>query len=115
MPASAMPQPDPVSSLVQAVTQQMEYYFSMNNLLKDMFLRKHMDSQGFLLLSFIAGFKRIDSMTKDLELLKYVCQSSPNIEHFVGSDGLDRLRSAQHWQGMVLPKEERDASAQHDG
>ena len=116
MPATAVPyQNDPASTLLGAVTQQMEYYFSIDNLLKDTFLRKHMDSQGFVLLTFIADFKRLKSMTHDLELIKYVCQQSPTIEHRIGPDGVDRLRAAKGWEQWVLPKEDRDATAQHDG
>ncbi|KIV98896.1 uncharacterized protein PV09_09342 [Verruconis gallopava] len=116
MPATAVPyQSDPTSDLLAAVTRQMEYYFSIDNLLKDTYLRKHMDSQGFVLLTFIADFKRLKMMTQDLELIKYVCQQSPNIEHRVGSDGTDRLRAAKGWERWVLEKEERDPSAQHDG
>jgi la-related protein 1 len=116
MPATAVPyQNDPTSHLIDAVSTQMEYYFSVDNLLKDLYLRKHMDSQGFVLLSFIAEFKRLKSMTTDLEMIKYVCQQSPNIEHRIGSDGIDRLRAAKAWENWVLPKGERDRTAQHDG
>jgi la-related protein 1 len=116
LPATALPyQNDPASNLLSAVTTQMEYYFSVDNLLKDMYLRKHMDSQGFVFLTFIADFKRLKSMTHDLELIKHVCQQSPNIEHRVGSDGIDRLRVAKGWEQWVLPKADRDQTAQNDG
>jgi la-related protein 1 len=117
LPATAIPyQNDPTSDLLNAVTQQMEYYFSIDNLLKDTYLRKHMDSQGFVLLTFIAEFKRLKIISRgDLELIKYVCQQSPNIEHRIGADGVDRLRAAKGWKQWVLPKEDRDPTAQHDG
>jgi la-related protein 1 len=116
IPATSVPyQNDPTSNLLSAVSMQMEYYFSVDNLLKDMYLRKHMDSQGFVFLDFIADFKRLKSMTRDLELIKYVCQQSPNIEHRVGSDGIDRLRAAKGWENWVLPMEDRDQAAQNDG
>jgi la-related protein 1 len=74
-----------------------------------------MDSQGFLLLSFVADFKRLKSLTTDLELIKYVCQQSPNIEHLVGSDNLDRLRLRAGWDKWVMPVADRDPSARNDG
>lgn len=100
---------------VAAVTAQLEYYFSMDNLLKDMFLRKHMDSQGWIFLAFIADFNRLKLLTTDYELLKTTCLQSSEIEIKVGEDGKDRVRKAQGWGQFVLPLEERDHSAQHAG
>jgi la-related protein 1 len=74
-----------------------------------------MDSKGFILLSVIAGFKRLKAMTTDLELIKLVCQQSSNIEHLLGPDGHDRLRVRVGWEKWVLPMAERDPSAQNDG
>ena len=80
-----------------------------------MFLRKHMDSQGFVFLSVITRFNRIKQLTQETELIRYVCLNSPNIEFRMGTDGLDRLRKRDGWQQWVLNKEERDPSAQNDG
>lgn len=80
-----------------------------------MFLRKHMDSQGFVFLSIIASFNRIKQLTQEMELIRYVCMNSANIEFRMGADGLDRLRKRDGWQQWVLSKEERDPSAQNDG
>ena len=43
------------ASVLAMVTMQLEYYFSIDNLCKDVYLRKHMDSQGFVFLSFIVA------------------------------------------------------------
>ncbi|THY94061.1 hypothetical protein D6C92_05070 [Aureobasidium pullulans] len=101
--------------LVPMISQQIEYYFSLDNLVKDMFFRKHMDSQGFVFLTFVADFNRLKSLTTDYELLKYVCLNSPNIELRTGQDGKDRLRKAGDWEMWVLPMAERDITAQNDG
>ena len=74
-----------------------------------------MDSKGFILLNFIADFKRLKTMTTDLELIKFVCQQSSNIEHRLGPDGQDRLRVRVGWEKWTLPMAERDQSAQNDG
>ncbi|OCK78937.1 hypothetical protein K432DRAFT_279072, partial [Lepidopterella palustris CBS 459.81] len=50
-----------------SLTCVREYYFSVDNLCKDMFLRKRMDSKGFVLLSVIAEFNRIKQLTPDIE------------------------------------------------
>lgn len=102
-------------SVLAMVTMQLEYYFSIDNLCKDVYLRKHMDSQGFVFLTFIAGFKRIQSLTQDFELLRYACQESEVIEIVVGDDGLDRLRRNDGWEKWVMPMEERDEAARING
>ncbi|KAL8997807.1 MAG: hypothetical protein Q9188_006236 [Gyalolechia gomerana] len=102
-------------SIFGMVSMQMEYYFSVDNLCKDLYLRKHMDSQGFVFLSVLAKFNRIRQLTQDLELIRYVCLQSPQIEYRTGSDGFDRLRKREGWQQWTLAMEERDPSVQNDG
>ena len=111
---AAVPYPDP-AFLVPAITQQIEYYFSVDNLIKDLFFRKHMDSQGYVFLSFVADFKRLKAMTTDYELIKFVCLQSSTIELRTGEDGLDRLRKVGDYERWVLPMAERDPSAQNNG
>ncbi|KAL1998677.1 hypothetical protein VTN02DRAFT_5759 [Thermoascus thermophilus] len=102
-------------SLMSMISMQLEYYFSVDNLCKDLFLRKHMDSQGFVLLSFIASFKRIKNLTEDLDLLRHVCRQLKNVEYQLGEDGVDRLRPRERWEQWVLSMEQRDPSARNDG
>jgi hypothetical protein len=82
-----------------------------------MFLRKHMDSQGFVLLNVISTFKRLKSITDgDYELLKFVAQQSHNIEYRIGVDGKERIRKRFGWEPFVfVDKSQRDESARHDG
>ena len=117
MPMNAVPyqqymEPMPLMSML---SMQLEYYFSVDNLCKDLFLRKHMDSQGFVLLGFIAGFKRVKNLTEDLELLRYVARQLRNVEYLAGGDGFDRLRPRERWAQWVLPMESRDPSARTSG
>ena len=74
-----------------------------------------MDSQGFVLLSFIANFKRIKSLTEDMDLLRFVCRQLKNVEYRPGEDGSDRLRKREKWEQWVLNMDMRDSSAQNDG
>lgn len=46
-----------------------EYYFSIENLERDFFLRRKMDEQGFLPISLIAGFHRVQALTTNLNLI----------------------------------------------
>ena len=103
-------------SVLAMVTMQLEYYFSIDNLCKDVFLRKHMDSQGFVFLAFIAGFKRIQALTQDFDLLRYACHESRVIDVIQGEDGVDRVRRKEGWEKWVLAvMEERDESCRNAG
>ncbi|KAF2199945.1 hypothetical protein GQ43DRAFT_97450 [Delitschia confertaspora ATCC 74209] len=116
-PMSAVPFTPYVDSftLQNMVATQLEYYFSVENLCKDIFLRRHMDSKGFVFLDVIAGFNRIKQLTTEVDMLKLVCYNSKDIEWRVGSDGKDRLRRKEGWQQWVLKNSERDPSAQNEG
>ncbi|PNS18998.1 La-related protein 1 [Sphaceloma murrayae] len=118
-PYSAGPYPAPPAGeremQTMAARAQMEYYFSIDNLLKDIFLRKQMDSQGWIFLQVIAQFNRMKQMTTDYELLKSACLQSVEVEIRIGEDGKERVRKARDWEQWVLPKEDRDPAAQTDG
>lgn len=101
--------------LMTMLSMQLEYYFSVDNMCKDMFLRRHMDSQGFVPLAVIASFKRVKSLTEDFEMLRHVSRGLRNVDYQIGEDGVDRLRPKQGWAQWVLPVDQRDPSAQHEG
>ena len=46
-----------------AVRRQVEYYFSLENLVKDTYLRSRLDAQGWLDVDTINQFNRIRSLT----------------------------------------------------
>ncbi|KAI4912867.1 hypothetical protein J4E90_006275 [Alternaria incomplexa] len=102
-------------SVFAMITTQVEYYFSVDNLIKDLYLRRHMDSQGFVALEFIAGFNRIKSLSPDIDMIRLVCQQSATIEYRTSENGQDRLRRKEGWQQWVLDMAERDPSAQNEG
>ena len=101
--------------LLEMVRTQLEYYFSIDNLIRDTFLRKHMDSQGFVFLDVVIPFKRLKEMTQDKDLIKAACISSDFLEIRVGEDGKERLRKREGWEQWLLPIEQRDPGAQTDG
>lgn len=74
-----------------------------------------MDSQGFVFLDFLAGFKRIKALTGDMDLVRHVCSQLRSVEFRSGEDGRDRLRRREGWEQWVRPMEERAASARNDG
>jgi len=47
------------SSYGPAIRQQIEYYFSFDNMCRDVFLRQNMDSEGWVPMTLIASFNKI--------------------------------------------------------
>jgi la-related protein 1 len=101
--------------LLPALKNQVEYYFSIQNLVRDTYLRRHMDSQGFVSLHFVFSFKRLRVMTEDITLLRLACEDSTEIDYAVADDGTELLRRRDGWQSFVLPIGERDEMARREG
>ncbi|KAM0240739.1 hypothetical protein ACHAP5_007883 [Fusarium lateritium] len=97
------------------IKEQLDYYFSIENLCKDTYLRQHMDSQGFVPLHFVAAFKRMQNLTNDMNLLRAVCEDLTEVDYVIGEDSGERLRRRDGWQSFVCPMEERDQLARNDG
>lgn len=115
MSAAPMLQGD-TGATIMFVKQQVEYYFSIENLAKDLHLRKHMDSQGFVPLQVIADFPRVKHYTQgDKELVKAACMSTDDVDVRVGEDGQERIRRRRDWEGFVMPVDERHATARNAG
>lgn len=49
---------------------QIEFYFSHRNLEGDFYLRKNMDSQGYVPIKFVANFNKVKKMTEEIEVIK---------------------------------------------
>ncbi|KAG9062034.1 La ribonucleoprotein domain member 1 [Linnemannia hyalina] len=81
--------------------QQMEYYFSVENLCKDVYMRTQMDAQGFVPLSLVANFNRVKSLTTDHALIKETIKDSNVIE----LNG-DNIRKKGDWATWIFPKED---------
>lgn len=59
VPVQIPPPISPKQNPQQALTQQIDYYFSLDNLIRDVFLRKNMGTEGWVELDLILNFKRI--------------------------------------------------------
>lgn len=75
------------------ILQQIEYYFSEENLKKDDYLKSNMDEEGWVPLSLIAGFRRVQSLTSDIQLILNSLRDSTVIE----VQG-ENIRSRRDWQ-----------------
>nr|XP_018265653.1 uncharacterized protein I303_02024 [Kwoniella dejecticola CBS 10117]OBR87811.1 hypothetical protein I303_02024 [Kwoniella dejecticola CBS 10117] len=67
MPQTVVPNLDATRFYVLG---QIEYYFSMQNLAMDFFLRQQMDSEGWIDIAMIASFNRVKSLTPDVAIVK---------------------------------------------
>ncbi|ACO61912.1 predicted protein, partial [Micromonas commoda] len=98
----AIPAGPAKEQILAAVRQQVEYYFSVENLCKDLFLRQRMDAEGWIPLPVIAGFNRIRMMTPEPAVVLEAIQGSAvvEVEAVGGADG-HRLRKMSDWQSWV--------------
>eukprot|EP00803_Ostreobium_quekettii_P007882 evm.model.scf_2996.1 EVM.evm.TU.scf_2996.1 scf_2996:2559-11284(-) len=88
------------SQVMEAVTKQIEYYFSVENLCKDIFLRKQMDENGWIPLVTVANFNRVRMLTPDHGLISEALCSSGTIE--VSPDG-NFIRPKSCFSQWLLP------------
>ncbi|XWS29167.1 hypothetical protein CRYUN_Cryun24cG0005200 [Craigia yunnanensis] len=59
------PAPEPQDLQLHArIVNQIDYYFSNENLIKDTYLRQNMDGQGWVPIKLIAGFKKVTFILK---------------------------------------------------
>lgn len=96
--------PPPMSAenrdrLKKDVMEQIEYYFGMENLLKDVYLRKHMNEEGWVPITLLAGFNRIQQKTMDSSILMEAIASSQLIEI---SPQNTHMRLKNEWPRWIL-------------
>lgn len=105
------------SVVFNMLRSQIEYYFSIENLCKDMYLRRRMDSQGFVPLHFIAAFKRVRELSGEagLSMVRAACEESAEIDYVVGEDDMERLRRRENWEQWLVRWEDRDEGARNNG
>ncbi|XVE69688.1 hypothetical protein DITRI_Ditri10aG0011100 [Diplodiscus trichospermus] len=95
-PPPAMMMPAPEVSLSSLLLNQIDYYFSDANLVKDEYLKSNMDDQGWVAISLIAGFPRVKNLTSDIQLILDSLRSSTVVEV---QD--DRVRRRNEWMKWI--------------
>ena len=93
--------------IMESVRKQIDYYFSMDNLCKDIFLRSKMDEKGWIPLAVVANFNRVRMLTPDMMLIVEAMRDSPIVE--VAKDSA-YLRARETWESWILPLQQRDLS-----
>ncbi|KAK9074788.1 hypothetical protein SSX86_003106 [Deinandra increscens subsp. villosa] len=97
------PFPDP---LHVNIVKQIEYYFSNENLVKDTYLRRNMDQQGWVSVNLIAGFKKVSSLTDNVQLILDVMRQSIVVE----VQG-DKIRRRNDWMRWLMPAAAQESLA----
>ncbi|XP_055929240.1 la-related protein 1B-like [Argiope bruennichi] len=67
-------------TLKDTLKKQIEYYFSEENLQKDFFMRRRMNSEGFIPVALIASFHRVQAQTQDITKVLEAVSSSELLE-----------------------------------
>ncbi|KAI9496425.1 hypothetical protein BDB00DRAFT_118512 [Zychaea mexicana] len=88
------------------ILQQIEYYFSVDNLCKDVFLRSQMDAEGYVDIQLLANFNRVKALAADISLINEALVHSQLLE--VKND---KVRRREGWQTWILPATANNAAA----
>lgn len=96
MPPVFFPAPDP--QLHTRIVNQIDYYFSNDNLIKDTYLRQNMDDQGWVPIKLIAGFNKVSHLTDNIQLILDAMRSSTVVE----VQG-DKIRKRNDWMRWIMP------------
>ncbi|KAK9948357.1 hypothetical protein M0R45_003938 [Rubus argutus] len=80
------------------IINQIDYYFSNDNLIKDTFLRRNMDDQGWVRVKLIAGFNKVMNLTDNIQVILDALRMSTVVE----LQG-DKIRRRNDWMRWVMP------------
>ncbi|XP_073012239.1 la-related protein 1C-like [Typha latifolia] len=86
------------ADLQHLLMRQIDYYFSPENLCKDVYLRQQMDDQGWVRLSVIANFNKVKQLTSNIQLILEAVRGSTVVE----VQGM-RIRRRIDWRNWILP------------
>ena len=99
-------QQDPNALIVSTVS----YYFSDENLGKDIYLRRNMNSKGFVPLSVLINFNKLKSLTGgDMNVLLNALQNFPEVEIVNG-----KIRRSYNWGIWIVSFDKRLPAGQDD-
>uniref|UniRef100_K3W5C3 HTH La-type RNA-binding domain-containing protein n=1 Tax=Globisporangium ultimum (strain ATCC 200006 / CBS 805.95 / DAOM BR144) TaxID=431595 RepID=K3W5C3_GLOUD len=94
-----VPNTDPKMT-AQWAKEQIEFYFSPDNLVRDIFLRQHMDVDGYVPLAFVGSFQAVYSVHQDYASLLEAVKSSESVELDLENE---KVRLRDGWQKWLWP------------
>lgn len=87
-------------ALLATIARQVDFYFSPQNLVRDMYLRQQMDSAGFVPVSLVLSFRRMATMCPDVPTLMEAMRSSTHVEL---NEGAELIRVRVGWESWLFP------------
>ncbi|CAL1538751.1 unnamed protein product [Lymnaea stagnalis] len=81
----------------ETLKHQVEYYFSEDNLVKDLFLRKKMDAEGWVKLELVLSFNKVKELKADYKSLIQVIKTSDKLELSENEDYVRTTISPEMW------------------
>ncbi|KAH9625430.1 hypothetical protein KSS87_023297 [Heliosperma pusillum] len=90
--------PVPGPELYSELVKQINYYFSVENLVRDTYLREHMDENGWVHVDLISKFNRVSILTNDTYQILEAVRSSTVVE----VEG-EKIRRRDDWKKWVIP------------
>uniref|UniRef100_A0A9I9CSW4 HTH La-type RNA-binding domain-containing protein n=2 Tax=Cucumis melo TaxID=3656 RepID=A0A9I9CSW4_CUCME len=100
MPPNAVFFPASDPQLYARIVHQIEYYFSDENLVKDTYLRRNMDEDGWVPIHLVAGFKMVRSLTDNIPVILDALRSTSTVVEVQG-DKVRRRNDYSKW--IMLP------------
>jgi len=99
------------TNLQELILNQVHYYFSTENLLRDEFLRNHMHpEEGWISIHLLSTFNRLRHLTTDVRLITETLKVSSELEV---RDG--KVRKRHDWQRWVKPPAAASTSQEAGG
>lgn len=92
--------PPSLEETAEYARHQIEYYFTTENLLRDMFLRAQFDEAGYVPISLLANFRAVYNVHQDYNSLVTALSSSTILEVDMKYE-LVRLRDG--WKHWIIP------------
>ncbi|CAI8608990.1 unnamed protein product [Vicia faba] len=84
--------------LYTKIVSQIDYYFSDQNLINDVYLKGIMDNQGWVPLNLIAGFKLVAHLTDNIQIVFDAVRTSSVVEMQGG-----KIRRRHGWWKWITP------------
>eukprot|EP00486_Rosalina_sp_Unknown_P000243 CAMPEP_0201567464 /NCGR_PEP_ID=MMETSP0190_2-20130828/7965_1 /ASSEMBLY_ACC=CAM_ASM_000263 /TAXON_ID=37353 /ORGANISM="Rosalina sp." /LENGTH=645 /DNA_ID=CAMNT_0047987495 /DNA_START=119 /DNA_END=2056 /DNA_ORIENTATION=+ len=93
---------------VNKIQKQLEYYFSVENLEQDEFLRETMDKEGWVGIDTLLAFNRMKVLGATKELVAEAAFHSQIIE--IDAKKQTKIRMSKYWKQYVAKRKERKSS-----
>jgi len=86
---------NPNQEIQNCLQAQLSYYFTEENLTKDIYLRNQMDSEGYVPVSLLAGFNRIKQLTNEEEKVYQALAEVPTLQ--VNGNKVRLIEDPERW------------------